>query len=347
MQELECPALERGRRRGGLLIAGEAVHDVWRDRGPAGELGLERRDRGDGSRGGADPQEAGVRVILDGRIERLREERDQRVVPADDHRQAWVLCGDAVATHRHLAGWGWWEAVWRDGDGQPWAAFPERPGARHAAHGVCIGRVPWWAWVLRTAAALAGGERTGPCAAPRRGSLAFAVAAIGELVAKPAGAAGVAVVPAHRDLVLGTPARVVVVRAGEALGFRRLGRRRRGALRAWPLVLEACAFMAAATAAAICSSSDRAWAWRSSSACWRLRSASCWRAARLASQPCRISWSQGRLMVARRWSFRSSTSRMVNMSSMLPILSLMLSEAGASLIGQLAVLGAASVAGWC
>src|SRR6266705_341889 len=61
--------------------------------------------------------------------------------------------------------------------------------------------------------------------------LAFAVAAIGELVAKPAGAAGVAIVPAHRDLVLGTPARVVVVRTGEALGFRRLGRRRRGALR--------------------------------------------------------------------------------------------------------------------
>src|SRR5262249_10012917 len=60
--------------------------------------------------------------------------------------------------------------------------------------------------------------------------LAFAVAAIVELVANPAGAAGVAVVPAHRDLVLGTPARVVVVRAGEAIGCRRLGRRRRGAL---------------------------------------------------------------------------------------------------------------------
>ena len=47
-------------------------------------------------------------------------------------------------------------------------------------------------------------------------------------------------------------------------------------------------------------------------------------------------------MVARRCSFRSFTSRMVNMSSMLPILSLMLSEAGASLIGQLAVDGAAA-----
>src|SRR5207253_5450999 len=34
----------------------------------------------------------------------------------------------------------------------------------------------------------------------------------------------------------------------------------------------AWAFTAAATAAAICSSSDRAWAWRSSSACWRARS---------------------------------------------------------------------------
>jgi len=43
----------------------------------------------------------------------------------------------------------------------------------------------------------------------------------------------------------------------------------------WPLCLEACALMAAWTAAAICSSSDRAWAWRSSSACWRVRSASC------------------------------------------------------------------------
>src|SRR5438128_5500507 len=72
------------------------------------------------------------------------------------------------------------------------------------------------------------GEGGGP--SPGSWLLAFAVAAIGELVAKPAGAAGIAVVPAHRDLVRGTPARVVVVRAGEALGFRRLGRRRRGAL---------------------------------------------------------------------------------------------------------------------
>src|SRR5256885_7537227 len=72
------------------------------------------------------------------------------------------------------------------------------------------------------------GEGGGP--SPSAWLLAFAVAAIGELVAKPAGAAGIALVPAHRDLVRGTPARLVVVRAGEALGFRRLGRRRRGAL---------------------------------------------------------------------------------------------------------------------
>src|SRR5262247_4155499 len=72
------------------------------------------------------------------------------------------------------------------------------------------------------------GEGCGP--SPSAWLLAFAVAAIGELVAKPAGAAGVALVPAHRDLVLETPARIVVVRAGEALGCRRLGRRRRGAL---------------------------------------------------------------------------------------------------------------------
>src|SRR5215468_8224076 len=71
------------------------------------------------------------------------------------------------------------------------------------------------------------GEGGGP--SPGSWLLAFAVAAIGELVAKPAGAAGVAVVPAHGGLVLGTPARVVVVRTGEALGVRRLGRRRRGA----------------------------------------------------------------------------------------------------------------------
>src|SRR2546430_11599935 len=72
------------------------------------------------------------------------------------------------------------------------------------------------------------GEGCGP--SPSAWLLAFAVAPIGELVAKPAGAAGITLVPAHRDLVLGTPARIVVVRAGEAICVRRLGRRRRGAL---------------------------------------------------------------------------------------------------------------------
>src|SRR5712691_3130177 len=71
------------------------------------------------------------------------------------------------------------------------------------------------------------GEGCGP--SPGSWLLAFAVAAVGELVAKPAGAAGVALMPAHRDLVLGTPARVVFGRTGEVLGFRRLVRRRRGA----------------------------------------------------------------------------------------------------------------------
>ena len=59
-----------------------------------------------------------------------------------------------------------------------------------------------------------------PPAAPRRWllALAFAVTAIGELVAKPAGAAGVTLVPAHRDLMLGTPARVLVMRRGGKRG---------------------------------------------------------------------------------------------------------------------------------
>jgi len=73
MQELVRPLLERGRRRGRLLIADEAVHDVGGDRGPAGELGLEHRDRGDRLWGGTDPQEARGLVVLDGRIEDLRE----------------------------------------------------------------------------------------------------------------------------------------------------------------------------------------------------------------------------------------------------------------------------------
>src|SRR5713226_7762667 len=90
------------------------------------------------------------------------------------------------------------------------------PGARLRRTGDdCIGVAPWARCASRAGVWL----------------FAFAVAAIGELVAKPAGAAGVALVPAHRDLMRGTPARVVGVPEGEALGFRRLGRRRRGALR--------------------------------------------------------------------------------------------------------------------
>src|SRR4029453_10830183 len=62
------------------------------------------------------------------------------------------------------------------------------------------------------------GEGCGP--SPSSWLLAFAVAPIGELVTKPAGAAGIAVVPAHGDLVRGTPARVLFVRRGGALGVR-------------------------------------------------------------------------------------------------------------------------------
>jgi len=75
VQALQCPALQRGGRRGGLLIAEQAVHNVVWDRGPASEPGLERRDRGNGSWGGADPQETRGLVVLDGWIEHLREER--------------------------------------------------------------------------------------------------------------------------------------------------------------------------------------------------------------------------------------------------------------------------------
>ena len=75
MQALQCPALERGRRRGGLLIADEALHDVGWDRGPAGERGLERRNRADGLWCRTNPQEARFRILLDRRVEHLREER--------------------------------------------------------------------------------------------------------------------------------------------------------------------------------------------------------------------------------------------------------------------------------
>ena len=59
VQELQCPTLQRGRRRGGLLIARETIRDGGRDDGPAGELGLERCHRGDLLERGADPQEVG------------------------------------------------------------------------------------------------------------------------------------------------------------------------------------------------------------------------------------------------------------------------------------------------
>jgi len=76
MQELVRPALERGRRRGGVLIAEKPVHDVRWNRGPAGELGLERRDRGDGLGCRADPQDARFRILLDRGVEDLGEKRD-------------------------------------------------------------------------------------------------------------------------------------------------------------------------------------------------------------------------------------------------------------------------------
>src|SRR5690242_2698058 len=117
--------------------------------------------------------------------------------------------------------------MWRAGDGQALPA-PECPGARAAVHGVGI------AWLLASVGAATGGgpgrgEPTGPGVARRRDSLPCAIAAIGALVTKPPGAAGIARGPAHRNLMRGTPARVVFGRAGEALGCRRLGRRRRGA----------------------------------------------------------------------------------------------------------------------
>src|SRR5215813_6353747 len=107
VQELVRPALERGRRRGRLLIAEQAVHHVVWDSGPADELRLERRDRGNGLWCGTDPQEACVRILLDRRIKHLCEERHQGIIPTDDHRQVRVLSRDAVATHPYLWGCGW------------------------------------------------------------------------------------------------------------------------------------------------------------------------------------------------------------------------------------------------
>src|SRR5262247_3896926 len=68
VQELLRPPLEQGRRRSRLLIAGETVHEVGWDRGPAGELGLERRDRGTRLWSATDPQEARFRILRDRRI---------------------------------------------------------------------------------------------------------------------------------------------------------------------------------------------------------------------------------------------------------------------------------------
>src|SRR5262245_15547085 len=72
VQELVRPALERGRRRGGVLIAAKAAHDVGGDGGPAGELGLERRDRWDRLWCRANPQDARFVIVLDRGVEDLR-----------------------------------------------------------------------------------------------------------------------------------------------------------------------------------------------------------------------------------------------------------------------------------
>src|SRR5262245_20227394 len=98
--------LERGRRRSRLLIAGETIYDVGWDRGPAGELSLERHHGGDGLWRRADPQDACFVIVRDGGVENLREKRQERIVPADDHRQVRVLGRDAVATHPYLRGCG-------------------------------------------------------------------------------------------------------------------------------------------------------------------------------------------------------------------------------------------------
>src|SRR5262249_19256534 len=60
---------------------------------------------------GTDPQEARFLVVLDRRIEDLREKRHERVVPTDDHCAIWVLRGDTIATHTHLPSSKWCGAV--------------------------------------------------------------------------------------------------------------------------------------------------------------------------------------------------------------------------------------------
>ena len=110
VQELVRPLLERGRRRGCLLIAVR-----WSMR----SVGIAARPTSwawsaaiAGDRVCAVPIHSGtLLVVLDRRIEHLREERYQGIILADDHRQARLLCGDAIATHRHLSGCGWRGAV--------------------------------------------------------------------------------------------------------------------------------------------------------------------------------------------------------------------------------------------
>ena len=68
-------AASGGGRRGRVLIAGEPFDDVGGDRGPAGELGLERRDRGDRLERGADPQAVGLVVLRDRWVEHVGKKR--------------------------------------------------------------------------------------------------------------------------------------------------------------------------------------------------------------------------------------------------------------------------------
>ena len=115
-------------------------------------------------------------------------------------------------------------------------------------------------------------------------------------------------------------------------------RRRRG-----PLAVALCScspLERRRTAAAICSSRVRCRTCSASAACFRVRSASCWRAVQIRLAGVHDVREPGARPhpAACRSSFRSSTSLMVYMICMLPTLSWMLSEAGASLMGQ--------VAGW-
>ena len=77
VQDLERQALEQGRRRGRLLLAGEACDERGRDGGPTGELSLERGHGGHHLRRGAEPQDACFVLVFNGRVTDLREERAQ------------------------------------------------------------------------------------------------------------------------------------------------------------------------------------------------------------------------------------------------------------------------------